>query len=192
MRGEAFTLRGPRVRLRPFNLADAPALLEIQRVNQAAFHPYMPIRNETFFTLDGQRQAIAQDRDRAGHDQGYALAVEWDGRIIGRVALSNVVRGAWQNATLGYWIDSRFQGQGFATEAVSGMLKAAFQILRLHRVQAAIMPHNLPSLAVVKKLGFTYEGRAPRYLCIAGQWEDHEIFSLTVEDFKEPLGWEID
>ena len=105
--------------------------------------------------------------------------------IIGRIALTSVVRGGFQNAYLGYWVDSSHQGRGFATEAVRSVLAFAFGPLGLHRVQAAIMPRNAASLRVIAKLGFREEGLAKDYLSIAGAWEDHLLFARTSSDFVE-------
>ena len=56
----------------------------------------------------------------------------------------------------------------------------------LHRVQAAVMPHNAASLRVLDKAGFRREGLAERYLCTAGKWEDHVILAITSDERREP------
>ena len=104
--------------------------------------------------------------------------------IIGRVALGGVMRGVFQNAYLGYWVDKDHQGRGFMTEAVAAASEFALRTAGLHRVQAAVMPINGASMRVLEKVGFRREGLAERYLCIAGKWEDHVIFAMTAE---EPL-----
>ena len=182
----SFTLQGNGLDLRPFDAQDAAELLSIQRVNREAFAPFMPLRSETFFSMEGQQAQIAADQARWETDLGYAFAVCRQGTIVGRIALSNVVRGAWLSATLGYWVDARSQGQGIATEAVKLAARAAFTKLDLHRLQAAIMPRNAPSLRVIQKAGFVPEGLAPYYLQIHGVWEDHQIFSLTRELWDDP------
>ncbi len=105
-------------------------------------------------------------------------------RLIGRVALANVVLGSWRNATLGYWIDQASNSRGHATEAVLLALAFAFDDLSLHRVQPAVMPRNTRSIRVVEKCGFRDEGLALRYLQINGVWEDHRIFAMTAEDWR--------
>jgi len=94
-----------------------------------------------------------------------------------------VLRGAFQNAYLGYWIDGERQGRGLTTEAVVAATSFAFEAAGLHRVQAAVMPRNLASQRVLEKAGYRREGVAERYLCIAGRWEDHQIFALTAEEW---------
>lgn len=184
-------LKGPTVSLRAFELADAATLAEIQTINRQRFRDYMPSREESFLTVEGQRNQILSDQQAWDNARGFAYAVCLGETIIGRVALSNVVRASWQSATLGYWVDMRYQGLGYATEAVQGALWFAFEEAQLHRVQAAIMPKNEPSLRVIKKSGFIHEGYAPYYLNIAGRWEGHEIFSITRERYEGQVGWRV-
>lgn len=107
------------------------------------------------------------------------------GPIIGQVSINNIVRGPFLSAALGYWIAKPHAGQGLMAEALSLAITHAFSDLALHRVEANIIPRNSPSIALVKRLGFRYEGTATRYLRIAGQWEDHERWGLTVEDWPD-------
>ena len=106
-----------------------------------------------------------------------------DEAIIGRIALTGVMRGAFLSAHLGYWIDQEHQRKGYMTEAVREVTRFAFDVLGLHRVQAAVMPHNTASLRVLEKLGFRKEGESPRYLQIAGRWADHVVFAVTAEEW---------
>jgi ribosomal-protein-alanine N-acetyltransferase len=105
--------------------------------------------------------------------------------IIGRVALTGIMRRAFQNAYLGYWIDADYQGRGLMTEAVRMAVTFGFHDARLHRVQAAVMPRNAASLRLLEKLGFRREGMSERYLQIAGKWEDHIILAKTAEEAED-------
>lgn len=183
---------GPRVMLRSFRPTDAEILQELERRNRYAFAAVMPPRDDDYFTLRAAARRIERDQALWRADQAYAFAIVFEGQLVGRVALSNVVRGAWQNATLGYWVDVPFQRQGLATEAVSGVVLAAFRHMALHRLQAAVMPRNLASIAVVRRCGFYMEGLAPKYLNIHGKWEDHYIFSRTCEDYHPPAGFALE
>ncbi len=97
--------------------------------------------------------------------------------------LNNVVRGAMQTATIGYWIDQNRAGQGYIAEAVVVSLKFAFDELHLHRVEICIIPRNTNSLRVVEKIGLRNEGLAERFLEINGIWEDHFRFAITTEEW---------
>ncbi len=105
------------------------------------------------------------------------------GELIGQVSLNNIARGAFQCASLGYWIGHRHAGRGYMTEALSLAISLAFGPMGLHRVEANIIPTNEPSRALVKRLGFRLEGLSPRFLRIAGRWQDHERWALTSEEW---------
>lgn len=172
--------------IRPFVPADVDELLALRIANRPFTEPFEPRRHPSFYTAAGQAQEIALDERAWTVGTGYAFAVldrAAGDRIAGRVALANVVRGAWGNATLGYWVDEAVRGSGHATAAVRCVLRFAFLEAGLHRVQPAIMPRNAPSRRVVEKAGFRHEGRALRYLEIDGVWEDHDIFAITAEEF---------
>ena len=108
--------------------------------------------------------------------------VEVDGEFAGQVTLYKVVGGSAQFGSVGYWIDGRFAGRGIIPLAVAMVVDHAFSGLGLHRVEIAIRPENSNSLRVVEKLGAHEVGYAPRYLHIDGEWRDHRLYAITVED----------
>lgn len=190
--GLGVRLRGPRVLLRPPAPLDVAPLVAFARRNRAHLDPWNPaVTPETDLTsVTGASRVVANQRASFREGRSYTFLIMLQQpvgkpRIIGRVALGNVVRGAFCNAYLGYFVDGALQGQGLAGEAIGLALGFAFERVALHRVQAAIMPRNARSLRVVEKLGFRREGYAERYLQIAGTWEDHALFAITAEEFRE-------
>jgi [ribosomal protein S5]-alanine N-acetyltransferase len=172
--------------IRPTAPEDVDEQLRVRRANRDHTGPWDPLRDESFYTVAGQRLELELDQRAWAAGTAFAfavLAMDEGDRIIGRVALANVVRGPWQNATLGYWIDYRAARRGHASRAVSLALAYAFEHVGLHRVQPAIIPRNTASRGVAEKVGFRHEGRALRYLKINGVWEDHDIYALTSEDW---------
>lgn len=153
--------------------------------NRDFFEPWEPTQSARHFTLTGQRDEIDRSLSDAKRDVRYAFGVflTANDELVGRVALSNVSRGAWQNATLGYYIDEAHNHRGYATDAVKLALRFAFSSAGLHRVQAAVLSRNVASRRVLEKAGFTREGRSTKYLQINGVWEDHEMFAVTAEDW---------
>ena len=105
--------------------------------------------------------------------------------LVGRIQLSGISRGPFENAYLGYFVSERHNGRGYATEAVRQAVDAAFGELGLHRVQAAVIPRNVASIRVLEKAGFREEGFALRYLQIAGVWEDHKLYAVTAEEWAD-------
>lgn len=181
---------GTRVRIRPLRLTDASALLDLRVRNREAFAPFFPRQSRFFFTLEGQEREIERGNLEQQGDEGYVFGifVRDDGSLVGNVVLRNVARGAWQNATLGYWVDEAQRGKGYATEAVRLALLLAFGPIGLHRVQAGTLLRNEASMHVLKKAGFRFEGVSERYLQIDGQWEDHNMYAMTVEEWEAAEG----
>lgn len=122
----------------------------------------------------------------AARDAGlaYAFCIRAGGAIVGRMTLSQVFRRAFQNCYLGYFVGEEHNGRGHATAAVRLAVGYAFGELGLHRVQANVMTSNPRSARVLEKAGFRREGLALRYLEIAGRWEDHDMYAVTVEDLS--------
>jgi len=178
------TASGTAVSIHPW--ADLPAEdhLDFHLRNRDAFEEWEPVATEGFFTLPHQLalREMARAEANAGLAQRYAVVV--GGAVGGRVTLSNIVRGAAQCAHLGYAVDAALWGRGVATAGVRLVLHEAFTSLQLHRVEAAVMPHNVRSIRVVEKCGFVLVGLSPRHLRIAGEWRDHLLYELTAEDWS--------
>jgi [ribosomal protein S5]-alanine N-acetyltransferase len=104
--------------------------------------------------------------------------------IVGTINLSQIFRGGFQNAYLGYYVGESYAGRGYMTEALRLMLRYAFVELKLHRVEANIQPENVASIALVRRAGFVLEGYSRRYLKICGRWRDHQRWALIAEDWR--------
>lgn len=111
-----------------------------------------------------------------------------DGALAGVVNINEIVRGAFLSAYLGYYAFVPHHGQGHMREAIRLVMSRAFRAHRLHRLEANIQPTNVRSIALVKGLGFRFEGVSPRYIRVAGQWRDHERWAITVEDWRALRG----
>ena len=149
--------------------------------NREHLAPWEPLRDPEWLTLDAVRARLAEDVAIAHEGQGLRLWLflhEDTEMVIGMVNLANVVRGAFLSCHVGYHLDARYTGQGLMTEAVTEAVRIAFDILCLHRVEANVMPRNTRSAAVALAAGFVSEGISPRYLNIAGRWEDHEHYVI--------------
>jgi ribosomal-protein-alanine N-acetyltransferase len=177
-------LEGTVAAIHSLTLADADELLALRIRNRRFFTPYEPVLNDDDFTAASIRRGIEQGLHDEAEDRGYAFAIRdlQTAKLVGRIRLSNVFRGPWQNATLGYYIDEASNGRGFATDAVALTTRFAFENARLHRVQAGVRTDNPRSMRVLEKNAFRREGIALRYLNISGEWRDHVIFAKTVEE----------
>ena len=163
-------------------LEDVPVLAELQRVNRDFLAPWEPVRPDDFFTVAGQRALV--ETALGSYEQGSALPhviIDGGGQVVGRITLSQIVRGPFQSCSLGYWVSAAENGRGLATAAVRGIIGTAFSELGLHRIQAGTLLHNTGSQRVLERNGFVRIGVAPRYLKIAGQWQDHLLFQLVAD-----------
>jgi [ribosomal protein S5]-alanine N-acetyltransferase len=168
--------------LRPLTVADAEEVLAMRIENRTYFLTGEPVRDDDWFTLTRERSRLmAAEEDRAA-GRRILFGVDLNGRISGYLSLSDVVRGAFHNAYLGYAIAERAAGQGIGTAVVGEALEYAWDVLRLHRVQANVATTNLASQRVMLKNGFRQEGTALRYLHIGGEWRDHHMYAKTVEE----------
>lgn len=165
--------------VRPVSLDDVPELTRLILANREFLGPWEPVRDEEYFTEDAQRELVraALDNPASGPH-----VIELDGRIAGRINLNTIVRGPFQSSSLGYWVSRDVNGRGVATAAVGAMLRIAFGRYGLHRVEAGTLVHNTGSQKVLERNGFERFGLAPRYLAIAGRWQDHILFQRLNEE----------
>ncbi|MDQ3916664.1 MAG: GNAT family N-acetyltransferase [Actinomycetota bacterium] len=152
--------------------------------NRDFLAPFEPVRPASDFTLAGQEMSLRalEEARAAGTTYAFAIRTAPAGELIGRITLSQVFRWNFQNCYLGYWVAAEHNGRGYGTRAVELAVGHAFDELGLHRVQANVMTKNPRSARVLEKAGFRKEGRALRYLQIAGRWEDHDMYAVTRED----------
>ena len=165
-----------RVALRGLREADREELLALMRESHELHRPwaYPPERSDQ---LD---DFYARSR-RDDVETLLACRTE-DGAIAGVFNISQIVRGAFQSAFLGYYAHQRHARQGYMREGLRLVVAHAFGPLRLHRIEANIQPGNVASAALARSAGFRLEGFSPRYLLVGGQWRDHERYALTADE----------
>jgi ribosomal-protein-alanine N-acetyltransferase len=181
-------LFGRRVMLRPLETADFDQWQEVRLRNADWLLKWEPRRTPGQPDVARDRGAFharcnVRERERQlGTGYGFGIFVE--GSLAGEINLNSVQRGPFQNAYVGYWMDEKHAGQGYVPESVVVVSRHAFDDLRLHRLQIAIIPRNRASRRVVEKLGIREEGTALRYLEINGTWEDHVRYAITSEEWE--------
>lgn len=109
-----------------------------------------------------------------------------DGALVGGCNLNNIRRGVLQACSIGYWAGEPYSRRGYTQAAARAAVGFAFQTLSLHRVEAACIPSNAPSRALLEKLGFQREGVARSYLKINGAWRDHLLYAIVADDWRNP------
>jgi ribosomal-protein-alanine N-acetyltransferase len=168
-----------RVVLRPPTAEDEREFVERMRASRSLHTPWISMpRTSAAYTA-------YLERSRREASAYYLAHRREDDAIVGFLNISDIIRGQFKSAYLGYGAVAAFAGRGYLTEALELVLKEAFERLRLHRLEANIQPGNAASSALVERCGFQLEGFSPRYLKIGGRWCDHERWAITKESWLE-------
>jgi ribosomal-protein-alanine N-acetyltransferase len=179
------TLRDGQVTIRPVRLRDARALERELLDNRGWLRKWEATNPHGAMSFD-VRSSIRSLQANARAGLGLPFAVEYDGQFAGQLNVSSVTYGSLSSATIGYWVSERFAGLNVTPTAVALASDYCFFQVGLHRIEICIRPENAPSLRVVEKLGFRYEGLRRRYIHINGDWRDHFCFALVAEEL--PVG----
>ena len=175
------TLRDGSVTIRPIRLRDSRALEQELVANRAwlrtweATNPHGPIGFDSRASI---RSLLSNWRSGFG----VPFAIEYEGEFAGQLNVSGLSYGSLSSASVGYWVAERFAGRNITPTAVALATDHCLFSLGLHRMEICIRPENAPSLRVVEKLGFRYEGLRRRFIHINGDWRDHFCFALTAEE----------
>jgi ribosomal-protein-alanine N-acetyltransferase len=175
---------GPIV-IRPIRVRDARALERELMENRTwlrkweATNPHGPMSFDTRASIRS-----LQSNARAGY--GLPFLIEYNGELAGQLNVSSISYGSVSSASIGYWVSERFAGKNITPTAVALASDYSFFQVGLHRIEICIRPENSPSLRVVEKLGYRYEGLRRRFIHINGDWRDHFCFALVAEEL--PVG----
>jgi ribosomal-protein-alanine N-acetyltransferase len=177
-------------------LRDGAAWVEIRLRNEGWLAPWeatppgasaLPLTWQERQTLGVYTQMLRTLRRQARQGTSLPFAVTVEGRLAGQLTVGNVVRGAFNSAYVGYWVDAQVAGRGVMPTALSLVVDHCFGPVGLHRVEANVRPENAASRRVVEKLGFRQEGLHERYLAIDGAYRDHIGYAVTQEDVPEGM-----
>lgn len=177
-------LRGERVLLRPPELEDHLAWAALRRESRAFLVPWEPSWARDHLSARAFRERVGWSSRAIAEGRAYPLFVvrRDDGVLLGATTLDNVRRGPSMAATLGYWIGERHARRGYMTDALETLRAFAFGELDLSRLEAACLPENAASRALLRRVGFREEGSAKAYLQIDGRWRTHVLHALLRED----------
>src|SRR3984885_2578991 len=164
---------------RVVSMGDAETLARLLRENRDYLAPRSPLQDAANYPAPGQRQVLTRQLSPHEHGAMLPLAIlDSGGAIAGSINLNSIIRGAFQSASVGYWVSESRAGRGLASAAVADVAELAFGELGLHRIDAATLLHNTPSQRVLLRNGFRPFAVAESYIKIAGRWQDHVLFQL--------------
>jgi len=179
-----------RLRLRLPEMSDHAAWAQLRRQGESFLRPWEPSWSVDHFSRRAFRNRVYWAW--RARDEGKALALflirRRESRLLGAITLDNIRRGPSQSAQVGYWIGPEFARQGLMGEALSAVVEHAFGALDISRIEAACLPENAPSRALLARSGFRCEGTAEGYLQIAGRWREHVLYAILRDDRNGEAG----
>lgn len=183
------TIETQRIILRLPEMGDHAAWARLRREGESFLRPWEPAWSDDHLTRRAFRNRVYWAW--RARDEGRALALflvrREDARLMGAITLDNIRRGPAQSAQVGYWIGPDFARHGYMTEALTAVVHHAFSTLDLSRIEAACLPENVASRALLDRAGFRHEGVASAYLQIEGRWRDHVLYAHLRSDRRDPV-----
>ena len=171
-------LEGEKVSLKLASPAQVEDYLNYYRENREFLMEFEPLREPSFYTMEGQRKTLEEYYKGYLNGQAINFGIYLKGQLIGKVQLSNLIYGGFRSSNLGYALHKDFEGQGLMKDALREVISYAFEDLDLHRLEASTLLHNERSQKLLLHLGFEKIGLNPKFLFIHGKWEDHYSFCL--------------
>ncbi len=179
-------VRGDGLYLRPAIAADYAAWARLREQSRAFLAPWEPTWPSDDLTRAAFRRRLRRQAEDIAADESFAFLIldSTSDELLGGLTLGGIRRGVAQAATLGYWMGAPHAGKGRMTRAVAAVVRFGFDTLRLHRLEAACIPDNAPSIALLERNGFQREGFARAYLKINDAWRDHVLLALLEGEAK--------
>jgi [ribosomal protein S5]-alanine N-acetyltransferase len=170
---------------------DATLMTNYVIKNKDHFAPWSPKEDNFYYT----RQFWTQRLSGFEEDKRDGIALRFiifsnqnpEGPIIGDISFTNIDKSTFQACWVSYNLDLDFTGKGLMTEALQAAINYMFEVYNLHRILAFVMPSNIKSLNLLKRLNFVIEGELKECLLINGKWEDQILLSLINKNWKQPI-----
>ena len=183
-RCEMLALDTDNLRLAVLRKSEAARVTEYLLYNRDFHKQFSQTHTDDYFTVSTQKKYLAYDCNSflEGSLVPLWITLKDDNKIIGRVSFFNFAYGGMMSCACGYHLDKDHTGKGYMTEALKSAMAFVFDEYKMHRIEAFIVPENEPSLNLVKRVGFHYEGKRNSYMHINGRYRDHEAFYMLEDD----------
>ena len=183
-RCEMLALDTDNLRLAVLRKSEAARVTEYLLNNRDFHKQFSQTHTDDYFTVSTQKKYLAYDCNSflEGSLVPLWITLKDDNKIIGRVSFFNFAYGGMMSCACGYHLDKDHTGKGYMTEALKSAMAFVFDEYKMHRIEAFIVPENEPSLNLVKRVGFHYEGKRNSYMHINGRYRDHEAVYMLEDD----------
>lgn len=165
---------------------DAKKVLDFYLRDKELFEKYEPDRMPNFYTANYQKKILKWEGNlllKLESIRFYIFLKENSDIIIGTICIHNITKGIYSTCEVGYKFSSDFQHQGYATEALDLICNIIFKDLKLHRIEARVLPENTQSMKLLARLGFSCEGISRECIYLHGRWEDHYMYSKLNREY---------
>lgn len=179
-----FTYETPRLYIKVLNENYAPAVLDFLSRNCTVFEPYEAVKPAYYYTDKFQRTNLRLEYKafiKSKYARFYVYKKDAPNTIIGTISFSNILKFPFCSGIIGYKFDKDYHHQGYATEAISCAIHAAFRDSDIHRLTAYVLPDNNSSICLLERIGFEFEGLCRKSICICGEYKDHLQYSIIDE-----------
>ena len=176
------------IKLRPLRVSDSRTWSVVRRRNQAWLSPWEA--TSPYPTSDPAptfRQSTRRMLRDARAGRAMPFVIEYQGNFVGQINVSDMTQGSLWSCHVGYWIDESVSNHGIMTTSVALVVDHLLLKAKVHRVEIAVRPENVPSNKLVQRLGFRFEGIRQNFLHIDGAWRNHNVYVMLREDLSAPL-----
>lgn len=179
----AYRIETKRLVVRCYDPSDAPLLAESVTESLEHLRPWMPwVYNEPEPIEEKvQRLKLFRGNFDLGQNFTYGIFNIEGTKLIGGTGLHTRLGG--NELEIGYWIHRAYVNQGLVTESTAALVKVAFEMIHIHRLEIHCDPENFASAAIPRKLGFTHEGTLRAKTRFLDGWSDSMIWGLLETDY---------
>src|SRR5512138_367669 len=185
IKNPAYRIETDRLVVRCYQPNDVELLAASVSENVEHLKPWMPWAHaepEPFQAKVDRLQRFRGEFD-LGEDFIYAIFDKEESRLLGGTGLHT--RLGEQQLEIGYWIHKDFTNRGLVTESTAALVKVAFEIVSIHRIEIHCDPLNLASASIPRKLGFTHEGTLRAKTPFLGRWSDSMVWGLLETEYSD-------
>jgi len=179
----AYRIETKRLVVRCYQPSDATLLAD--SVSQSVEHlkPWMPWAHNEPEPFEEKAKRVLYFRGSFDTQKDYVYGIfnREETRLLGGTGLHT--RLGENQLEIGYWIHKDFVKQGLVTESTAALIKVAFEIVHVHRIEIHCDPRNLASAAVPRKLGFTHEGTLRAKTPFLDRWSDSMVWGLLDSEY---------
>lgn len=180
----AYRIETERLIVRCYQPADAKLLAESVAESVEHLKPWMPWAHDEPepFEIKEKRMLSMRGKFDLQQDYVYGIFNKDETKLLGGTGLHT--RLGDRQLEIGYWLHKDFINKGLITESTAALVKVAFEIIHIHRIEIHCAVENLASASIPRKLGFTHEGTLRAKTEFLDDWRDTMIWGLLETEYS--------